>query len=129
MKKTIAILLTLTFLATGAFAFKAMRNSVKLTASAVVSAVPGYFHGILFSSDSNYDGVINVYDNATTANGRRLMVGLNIKSTSTTDRERAISFDPPVPYFNGLYYELTATNGDSAVPTKLNAMVYYNTEK
>ena len=127
MKKIIAIVLTLTFLSTGAFAFKAMRPSPIQTVSAAITAKPGYFHGLLFSHDSNYDAKINVFDNATEASGRKLILELNVKSTSRSDRANTASFDPPLEYFNGLYVTVEGINAEASTPV-VNYQVFFNTE-
>ena len=119
--KALAIVLILLLLATGAMAFKASRVSSNQTASAAITTTGGYFHSILFSAVSAYDVTVDVYDNATTNSGRKLMPTATIKTTSTS-RERAFSFDPPVEYFDGIYVNITTSD-------TLNYMVFFNTEK
>ena len=118
--KSILVILILLLLATGAMAFKSMRASSNQTASAAITTSGGYFHGIMFTAPSVFNATVDIYDNATTAAGRKLMPTATI-TTAATARERAFSFDPPVFYTNGIYVNVTTTD-------TLAYIVYFSTE-
>lgn len=62
----------------------------------------GMFHGIVIATDGTNSATLIVYDHATGASGTKLM-----PIWVVTARMGTFSYDPPVPFSNGVYVDYT----------------------
>ena len=95
-----------------------VQQSATKTADAAISTTPGYFHGIVVTTDATNACTVKIYDNKSAASGDKLIPDW-IVTTSATDRAQSYSISPPVRYGQGIYVDIT-TDGACSY------MVYFN---
>jgi hypothetical protein len=88
------------------------------TASGAVATGNGVFEGIWIGTDGTNAVTVTVYDNATAASGRQFFPTWVI-STSAANRAQAVSFEPGLPYGNGIYVSVTCAG-------TVHYVVYYD---
>lgn len=87
------------------------------TASACVYAGRAFFHGIVISWAGGFGAIINIYDNATEAAGKKLIPHTVLPGGG---EKTEIMFDNPIIAENGIYVDIT---GKDAV----EYVAYYKT--
>lgn len=111
MKKTNIILISLYMVllvtATVYAATLYTQHTLK-TASANITASPGYLSQVLMKSDGASTTTFNLYDSAGTGTTTEMFITLSV-TTSETPNYFNIPFNPPVEFFKGLYFDLSST--------------------
>ena len=111
MKKTTIILIslyTILLVASIAYAAKLYTQHTLKTASANITASPGYLSQALVRG--GYDGTVtfNLYDSAGTGTTTEMFITLAV-TTAETPNYFNIPFNPPVEFFKGLYLDISST--------------------
>jgi hypothetical protein len=120
MKKISAFILCLVLMATIAYAESvpySMVSTVK-TATALIYTGDIQFNGIIIATDGTNAVTLDVYDGTTTA-GTKVIPQLVIPS-SATNRSFALSVDPGIHMYTGIYVVISVAGSGSASYT-----VYY----
>ena len=104
-KRTILIVMALLLIPLAALSFTPklwMRVSTGNITHAALQTKAGYFYGIIVHTDGTNAVLLNVYDNDDDSTGNKLVADW-VVTTSSTDRTQSISYDPPIPYEDGIF--------------------------
>jgi hypothetical protein len=96
-----------------------MNCSGQKTESGVITSAPGKLSDLIISGLAAGAAVIDLYDNASAASGKRLVPQLSFIATADNERFKHISFPEPIDFENGIYLEMTTGAGT------VNVEVYY----
>ena len=96
----------------------ALKASTELTSSSLITPGPGYFCGIMVSTDGTNAVTIDVYGN-TTAAVPKLMPTWTVTSSSV-NRAQTYNVYPPIKSDGGIYVNVSVAGGGS-----VKYMVYY----
>ena len=77
--------------------------------AACVASGPGYLYGITCKTDGTNAVTFQIYDNASAASGTRIVQDY-ICSTSSSNRVCVFGWDPPIPFTNGVYVDVTSSD-------------------
>ena len=108
-KRTILIVVALLLIPIIAASFTPklwMRYSVGNTADVSISAVEGFFYGIIVKTDGSFPVWVNVFADDVSTPGTNLIKDW-VVTTSSTDRTQSTSYDPPLPYSDGLMVDVS----------------------
>jgi uncharacterized SAM-binding protein YcdF (DUF218 family) len=106
MKKILTIVLALLLFACPAFAAEWSFGSGMQTGSAAIKAGPGMLTQIIMVTDGTTPVVMDLYDNATTASGTRLIPTWTV-TTSSVDRIQTLAIDN-AHFTNGIYSHIVS---------------------
>lgn len=103
MKRLLLVLAA--WLALCGFMTDHMVPTTEQTADALILTGSGYLYGIMVATDGTNAVTVDIYDS--TDNSGTVFVPTFVIPTSATDRARTLSFNPPVPYSQGVYVDIT----------------------
>ena len=122
IKKIFILIAALLILCGTLWAFEPMEfmdySSTQTGDAAVVASGPGYLYGISCKTDGTNAVTFQIYDNASEASGTRIVQDY-ICSTSSTNRVCVFGWEPPIPFTNGIYVDVTSSD------TTPDYVVYY----
>ena len=122
IKKIFILIAALLILSGTLWAFEPMEfmdfSSTQTGDAAVLTSGPGYFYGISCKTDGTNAVTFQLYDNASEASGTRIGHDY-ICSTSSTNRVCVFGWEPPIPFTNGIYVDVTSSD------TTPDYVVYY----
>jgi len=114
IKKILAILSAFLILCGTLWAFEPqefMDYTATQTADAAAVVGAGYLYGISCKTDGTNAVTFQIYDNATEASGTRIVQDY-ICATSSANRVCVFGWDPPIPFTNGVFVDITSTDTD-----------------
>lgn len=75
-----------------------------LTSDGAAATEQGFLYGLVIMSDGTNAVTVDGYDNGTDASGTSIFPTWTTNASSTA---QSITWDPPVAYYNGLFFDFT----------------------